>query len=40
MDRALVSGTKGRGFESRIAYHSPYPIELNPDIRVDFSPSI
>ena len=24
MDRALVSGTKGRGFESRIAYHKHF----------------
>ena len=25
LDRALVSGTKGREFESRIAHHTHYP---------------
>jgi hypothetical protein len=33
MDRALVSGTKGRGFEPRIAYH-PSLSHLKPTLLV------
>jgi hypothetical protein len=32
LDRALVSGTRGRGFKSHIAYHADKSLDFHADL--------